>query len=108
MTNPINATSTFDTGSSRDPAAASTTTTVDNTLVLRVGGFDHEDITVDDSGLTGHTTITMDLGGSGLGSCAGGAGYTTLPTAGATGTSAFALTGREEYVTGTIAIAPAP
>ena len=106
--NPINATSTFNTGSSRNPPVASTTTTVDNTLVLRVGGFDHEDITVDNPGLTGHTPITMDLGGSGLGACAGGAGYTSLPTAGATGTTSFALTAREQYVTGTIAIAPAP
>jgi hypothetical protein len=105
---PINATSTFDTGSSKTPPVASATTTVDNTLVLRVGGFDHEDINVDNPGLTGHTPITMDLGGSGLGACAGGAGYTTLPTAGATGTTSFALTAREEYVTGTIAIAPAP
>ena len=48
------------------------------------------------------------LGLLALGACAGGAGYTYLPTAGATGTTSFALTGREEYVTGTIAIAPAP
>ncbi|MDH3899778.1 MAG: DNRLRE domain-containing protein, partial [Gammaproteobacteria bacterium] len=106
--NPINATSTFATGSSSNPQVASATTTVDNTLVLRVGGFDHEDITVDDPGLAGHTPITMDLGGSGLGAVAGGAGYTYLPTTGATGTTDFALTKKEEYVTGTIAIAPAP
>ncbi len=50
----------------------------------------------------------MNLGGSGLGACAGGAGYTYLSGAGATGTADFALTAREEYVTGTIAIAPDP
>jgi hypothetical protein len=106
--NPINGTSTFDTGMSTSPPAPSATTTVDNTLVLRVGGFDHEDIIVDDPGLPGHTPITMDLGGSGLYACAGGAGYTYLTTAGETGTADFALTGKEDYVTGTIAIAPAP
>ena len=105
--NPINAQA-FVNGTSTDPVAPATTTTVDNALLLRVGGFDTEDIVVDEPGLAGHTPITMDLGGSGLGAVSGGAGYTIQATAGITDTSTFTLTAREQYVTGTIAIAPDP
>ena len=85
------------------------TTTVANTMIVRVGGFDDDDIIVDTPGLTGHTAITMDrdrIGAAGI--CSGGAGYIQQAAIGASGTSAFSLTASEQYVTVTFAIAPAP
>jgi hypothetical protein len=75
-------------------------------MVLRMGGFDDDDITLDNPGLSGHTTITMDKSGTGIGTASGGAGYVIQPTAGNSGTSAFSLTGSEQYRTVTISIAP--
>lgn len=104
---PINA-SEVDGGSSNSPTCPSATATVDNTLVLRIGGFDDDDITIDSPGLGGHTTITMDESSSGGGTCSGGAGYQYLASAGSTGTATFSLTNSEQWRTMTIAIAPNP
>jgi len=49
--------------SNSTPASPAVTTTVDNCLILRLGAFDNDAITVDIPGLTtpvSHTTITMD------------------------------------------------
>lgn len=46
--------------SSSTPTSPEVTTTVDNCLILRLGAFDDDDITVDDPGLSGHEAITMD------------------------------------------------
>jgi len=62
--NPINTYSTFGQTSS-SPTSPEVTTTVNNCLILRLGAFDNNDITEDDTGLTGHTTITMDTSSSG-------------------------------------------
>ncbi len=104
---PINA-SVFQGGSSTSssPPCPSVTTTVANTMIVRIGAFDRAYITVDSPGLTGHTPITMDRSNTGVNACSGGAGYKQQATAGASGTSNFTLTGAEQYRTATIAIAP--
>ncbi len=95
-------------GSSSSPECPSVTTTVANTLIVRIGGFDDDDITEDNPGLSGHTAITMDRSNTGQqGTCAGGAGYVQQPAIGDSGTSNFSLTAQEQYRTVTIAIAPA-
>ncbi len=103
--NPIHA-SASSAGSSSSPSCPSVNTTIDNTLILRLGGFDDDDITVDAPGLGGHTTITMDKSNSGSGTCSGGAGYVDLATAGPSGTASFSLTGTQEHRSITVAIAP--
>jgi type II secretory pathway pseudopilin PulG len=50
--------------SSSTPTSPEVTTTLDNSLILRLGAFDDDDITVDDPGLSNHTAITMDKSGS--------------------------------------------
>ena len=78
-------------------------------MIVRIGGFDDDDITVDDTGLDdGHTDITMDESGTGSYSCSGGAGYKQQPAIGDSGTVTFDLTSGGQYRTVTIAIAPAP
>ena len=83
-------------------------TTVADTMVLRLGGFDNSNVTTDNPGLPGHTAITMDSSSNGLGSASGGAGYVFQLLAGDTGTSTFSLTAKDSWVTVTIAIAPDP
>jgi prepilin-type N-terminal cleavage/methylation domain-containing protein len=95
-------------GTSGSPTSPSVTTTLANTMILRLGGFDDDDITVDDPGLPGHTAITMDGSGTGWGTCSGGAGYARQAAIGASGISNFTLTASEQYRTVTLAIAPAP
>lgn len=108
-TNPINASALVTQGSDAgDPPSPEVTTTVDNALILRLGGFDDDDIVTDSPGLSGHTAITMKESNSGSGTTSGGAGYVIQPTAGASGTSTFSLTDQEQSVSITIAIAPAP
>jgi hypothetical protein len=104
---PIDVTATAG-GSSSAPPSPAVTTTVADTMILRLGGFDDDDITVDAPGLAGHTAITMDKSSQGNGTSSSGAGYVMQPATGDSGTSAFALTNTEEYRTVTIAIAPAP
>ena len=95
-------------GTSGAPSSPTVTTTVDDTLILRLGGFDDDDITTGDPGLTGHTAINMGDSGNGSATASGGSGYVLQPTAGASGTASFNLTGSEQYATVTLAIAPAP
>ncbi len=106
---PINASS-FDAGLTpfNAPEAPALTTSVDSTLVLRVGAFDGMRVTVDAPGLPGHTPITMDLSSTSLlASVSAGAGYLSpLTPTGVTGPSAFALNALQLWSTGTIAIAP--
>ena len=90
------------------PPSPAVTTTVADCLVLRIGGFDDDDISINNPGLSGHTAITMDESGSGSGTCSGGAGYVLQSAIGGSGTSSFSLTGGEQYRTVTIAIAPDP
>ena len=83
-------------------------TTVANTLILRLGGFDHNVITAGLPGLSGHTVINMNSSDDGNFSASGGSAYLLQSVAGDSGTSSFALTKSQEYVTVTIAITPAP
>lgn len=107
LTNPINA---FATGGGLDtttPTTPSVTTTVPDALILRIGGFEDDDVRVDNPGLTGHTTITMDKSGTSAKRSSGGAAYKQQAIAGASGTANFSLTGKRGYRTLTLAIAPA-
>jgi len=58
-TDPIDVFSTYSESSSA-PTSPAVITTVDNCLILRLGAFDDDDITVDDPNLPDHTAITMD------------------------------------------------
>jgi len=102
---PINVSST-DNGTSSTPNSPSVTTTVSNAMILRLGGFDDDDVTIDNPGLSGHSAITMDESGTGNASASGGAGHLEQASAGASGASSFTLSGPEQYRTVTIAIAP--
>ncbi|MHC4131994.1 MAG: LamG-like jellyroll fold domain-containing protein [Planctomycetota bacterium] len=83
------------------------TTTAANCLIVRIGGFDDDDITVDATGLDdGHTDITMDKSSNGINNCSGGGGYKLQTSTGSSGTATFDLNGSEEYRCVTIAIAP--
>jgi type II secretory pathway pseudopilin PulG len=110
--NPINASAmTEGTATSSAPPSPPVTTTVSNAMILRLGGFDANRITVGSPGLTTpspHVPITMDYSNNSLLGCSGGAGYLLQSTAGSSGTSNFTWTStiQEEYVTVTIAIAP--
>jgi len=104
---PINA-STNASGTSATPSSPAVTTTVADTLILRLGGFDDDDITTDDPGLSGHTAINMGDSGNGPATTSGGSGFVPQPAAGGSGTASFSLTGSEQYVTVTLGIAPAP
>ena len=96
-------------GTSDSPDCDAVTTTVANCMILRIGGFNDDDISVDSPGLSGHTAITMDASDSGfIDTCSGGAGYEQQPTAGVSSTPAFSLTGWEQYITLSVAIAPSP
>ena len=110
-TSPINTSATYggiDTGYPYEAASPAVTTTVANCLILRIGGFDDDDVNVDDTGLDyGHYDITMDRSDTDWDSCSGGAGYKQQASIGSSGTVTFDLTGSEEYRTVTIAIAPA-
>jgi hypothetical protein len=76
-------------------------------MIVRIGGFDDDDINIDNTGIADHTTITMDESDStSLYSCSGGAAYAMLPTAGDSGSTSFSLTSTEQFRTVTIAIAP--
>jgi|GEM_PF-1211474 len=94
-------------GSGSSPTSTPVISSLDNAMIVRMGGFDDDDITIDAPGLSGHTGITMDETGT-KGSTSGGAGYVIQPTAGNSGGSSFSLTASEQYRTVTISIAPAP
>ena len=97
-----------DGGTSSSPVSPAVTTTIANTMIVRIGGFDDDDISPGDPGLSGHTAITMGASSSGSGTASGGAGYVLQSGTGDSGESSFSLTASEEYRAVTIAIAPAP
>ena len=106
--NPINAATSLGSGNNSSPPSPSVTTTVANTMILRLGAFDDDDVIVDSPGLAGHTAITVDGSGSGSGTCSGGAGYAQQAASGASSTSTFSLTAGEQSRAVTVAIAPDP
>jgi type II secretory pathway pseudopilin PulG len=96
------------TGNSSNPVTQRITTSENDVLVLRLGGFDDDDITVGVPGLVGHTPITMGKSGTGTRSASGGAGYLIQSTPGTADMANFALTSSEEFRTVTLGIRPAP
>lgn len=104
--NPLNAMNITGGGSTTTPISPSVATTVNNTMILRIGGFDEDDITVDNAGINNHTTITMDYSNVNVNGVSGGAAYMFHSTAGTSSSYNFTLTSGEEYRTVTIAIAP--
>lgn len=97
-----------DEGSSNSPTAPAVTTTLGSCLILRIGGFDDDDITNGDAGMTGHTTITAGESDSSSTAASGAAAYQLQSAAGSSGTASFSLTASEQHRTVTIAIAPNP
>ena len=94
-------------GRDSSPGSPSVTTTVANTMILRIGAFDDDEVkTIDVTELSTDEDITMDESGSGNGTCSGGAGYVQQAAIGASGTADFSLTATEQWRTLTIAIAP--
>jgi hypothetical protein len=91
-------------GTSSAPPSPSVTTSIADALILRLGGFDDDDVSIDNPGLAGHVPITMDESGPGGGTTSGGAGYRMQVAPGPSGTSSFSLTGSEQYRTVTLAI----
>jgi hypothetical protein len=104
-TTPIGA-SAVNTGSSVNPTAPAVDSTVAGSIVLRIGGFDGDDINLNNSGIANHSTITMDSSSSSGGACAGGAALQDLPDIGSTGTANFILTAESRYVAVTVVIIP--
>jgi len=93
-------------GNSNNPDAPSVVTTVNDAMILRIGAFDDDDVTIDNPGLDTHTPITMDESTSSNFSVSGGAGYETQATSGPSGNSLFSLTGSEQWLAVTLAIKP--
>jgi len=111
--NPSNPVESFATASGRstNPTSPAVITTIDNSMILRLGGFDRNRIAVDAPGLSGHTAITMDKSDDSISSASGGAGYVMQATAGDSGTSSFSYANAsdsEEFFTVTLAIPPSP
>ena len=103
--NPI-PTSASNTGASNSPTAPALTAPVDDCLILRIGSYDHDNILPGDAGMVGHTTIAANESDNGGGSVSGAAAYQMQAYAGTSGVATFGLSGKEEYRTVTIAIAP--
>jgi hypothetical protein len=95
---------------SSTPTSPAVNTTVNNCIILRLGAFDGNDITVGNPGLSDpcHTAITMDESdGNAVGTVSGGAGWISQATAGlSNGTPTFTLTASKDARMITIAIAP--
>jgi type II secretory pathway pseudopilin PulG len=95
------------TSTSSTPPCPSVNTTVANTMIVRIGGFDLHAVTIDNPGLPGgYTSITMDESSATNNACSGGAGCIQQAVSGASGAVNFALTAARRYRTATIAIAP--
>jgi hypothetical protein len=104
---PINASAIAESSSnSQVPPCPPVTTTVDNAMILRLGGFDGNRLNSGSPGLSLPTQHTAIASVSSLSACCVGGGWVLQPTAGNCDTSLFSLSSGEEYVTVTIAIAP--
>jgi hypothetical protein len=73
---------------------------------VRIGGFDKNNISIDNPNVAGHAAITMDRSSNTSDAASGGAAYATKATPGSTGTATFTMTNNERYGTVTVAIAP--
>lgn len=93
-------------GTSSTPSAPASSTDVARCLILRLGGFDSDDINVGDPGISNARPIHMDRSTSTLNCVSGGAAYAMQSLAGNFSAANFTLTASEEYVAASIAIAP--
>jgi hypothetical protein len=94
------------TGTSATPLSPAVTTTRANAMIVRLGAFQNESVTLDNAGVASHITLTADSCNSGAIAASGAAAYATQATAGSSGTATFTLTGNLPYTTTTIALAP--
>ncbi|MHC4275562.1 MAG: hypothetical protein ACYSUR_18115, partial [Planctomycetota bacterium] len=97
-------TSAVGTGNDASPAAPAITANTAGSLILRIGGFDDDDITTGDAGMAGTTTITMNKSSSGAGSASSGATWETRGVSPSVPAANFTLTASEEWRTVTLAI----
>ena len=93
-------------GTSASPPAPALTANLSGSLILRVGGFDDDDVAIGDAGVAGHTTITMNESSSGSGTCASGAAWAVRGASPSVPAANFTLTAGEQWITASIAIAP--
>lgn len=90
-------------GKSESAECPATVTTLDNSLVVRFGGFHKETVdTVGVTGLPGHTDVFMDE----TKEVSSGVGYRVQKPAGDTGTASFLLSESKEFRTLTVVVAP--
>ncbi|MCA9296601.1 MAG: prepilin-type N-terminal cleavage/methylation domain-containing protein [Phycisphaerales bacterium] len=101
-------TSDVNTGKSFNPSVPAVTTMHDGALILRIGAFEDNSVTVGDSGMVGYDTIHMDFSAVSASGCSNGAAWTLQSLAGGTGSTQFVLNANKQFVTATILIAPAP
>lgn len=101
---PINVVATAG-GNSTAPTSPGVNTTVNDTLILRIGGFDTKYVTSGIPGLAGHSAITMEASNNNANANSGGAGFVQQESMGTSGTSTFSLTSSADYRTVTIGIA---
>ncbi|QDT69052.1 hypothetical protein MalM25_19780 [Planctomycetes bacterium MalM25] len=102
--NPLTAFSAFN-GKSSAPVCSAAGVTLDNSLVLRIGGFHKDKVgTPGETGLADHTDVFMDTAN---GDVSLGVGHQVQEESGGTSQASFALTGDEVFRTLTIVVAPA-
>lgn len=92
--------------SSSTPTSPAVSSTVERTLILRIGAFDDDDITAGDPGVGGCAGITMGASAAGSGTCSGGAAFEYRDATGNSGSADFTLTASEESLMITLAISP--
>ncbi|MEO1497379.1 MAG: hypothetical protein AAFV43_09535 [Planctomycetota bacterium] len=93
-----------DKGTSDTPPCPATSSTLDHSMVLRLGGFDGDEITASGvTGLASHTSIFMESGEKHVSL---GAGYRIQTAPANVGAASFELDKNEEYCTATLIIAP--
>jgi type II secretory pathway pseudopilin PulG len=103
---PINAWATATGPSSLTPLSPAVTTTKGNAMIVRLGAFQGDSVTVDNAGVASHITLPADSNEVGATAVSGAAAYATQATAGSSGTATFTLTVSQPYTTTTIALAP--
>jgi hypothetical protein len=109
-TNPINASAAQAGSAILTAPSPAVTTSVPNTMILRLHASDGTSLPVQATSLLLHTYITSGMSSSTSGmACTGTAAYIKQPAAGNSGASSLnRLTLAEEYTSVTIAIAPTP
>lgn len=105
-TNPINAQSSTNSGSSNSPNCPSTTTTNDNTLVLRLMGADDGSYSSGSNYPSLHTGVYTAQSTGSFGETHTAVAYIVQASAGSTGSANFSMTESEEWGTITVAINP--